>query len=73
MARKLGLRKGPIDLVMAGAGIGRFIWPETTVATRDKYTGKLTIDGVEVIYDPVDHVYIPRENPVDDKKTVYIV
>jgi len=36
-------------------------WPEATVAKRDPYTGKLTIDGIEVVFDPLDRVYVPRE------------
>lgn len=48
-------------------------WPEKTVASRDPFTGKLTIDGTEVIFDPVDKVYIPREKPVEIKRQVYNV
>lgn len=41
------------------------MWPSKTVAKRNKYTGTLSIDNVEVEYDPAfdKYVEVMRNNP----------
>lgn len=36
-------------------------WPETTVVKVQPFTGKTYIDNTEVVYDPIDRLYIPLE------------
>lgn len=39
----------------------RKIWPETTVVKVQPFTGRTFIDGVEVVYDPIENHYVPLE------------
>lgn len=43
-------------------------WPETTVARIQPFTGKTYIDNTEVVYDPVDRLYVPVEKRVNPIK-----
>jgi rRNA processing protein Gar1 len=36
-------------------------WPESTVAKVQPFSGKTFIGNVEVVFDPIERVYVPVE------------
>ena len=41
--------------------LSRKIWTENTVVKVQPFTGRNVIEGVEVVYDPIDKRYVPLE------------
>ena len=41
--------------------LNRKSWPETVVVNIQPFTGRNYIENIEVVYDPIDRLYVPLE------------